>query len=328
MYLPDAEGLSVLKLYANSEYATIGLLKEMPLKKKSLSTGGKKKASVKFVPQTSYRGEEFEVEGEDDEGDEGFEDLEDRIQHAQAEIDLIRASLPSPGGESHSSHPHTHTRTHIQPYHGEHEQHPVQPRPPQESQSHSESTIVLSQEQVALLEKLWLYCSQGHDQSLSHIFYALRELPRSVLDIGDELRAGKTALIFAAEMNHVDCVKSLVEHGACVNVANAKGSTAVLMATFNGHLPILQYLADAGADMEMANCDGYTPTLIAAREGRAACLQYLLELGCDIQRKNKHNDTSVTLAAMNGHVVCLELLIEEVCLILSLFLTHIWSSSR
>lgn len=269
----------------------------MPIKKKAV--GGKKRvgSAVKFSSSyPSYRADEVEEEEEQEqEGEDGgeeVEDLEERILAAQAEIDQLRASMPSP-------------------HHGsEHEQRPVQHR--QAAQAQSQNHIVLSQEQVALLEELWLHCSQGHDQSLIHIFHALRELPRSVLDIGDELRAGKTALIFAAEKNHIDCVKRLVEHGASVNVANSKGSSAVLMATFNGHLPILQFLANAGADMETANCDGYTPTLIAAREGRAACLQYLLELGCDIHRKNKHNDTSVTLAAMHGHVVCLELLIEEV----------------
>lgn len=273
---------------------------------------------------------EDEEEDDEDQNNDNADHLNQQIHATQHQIEMLQSTLHAVAEQHHYHHPTGAAEHH--PTHGYHstmhathhptgaaEHHPThglrstmhavaehqEYHHPTDAEEHHPthghlhvSASSLTKQQLDILDELWLHCSQGNDGSLIHIFHSLRDLPRSILDVGDDLRAGKNALIFSSEKNHVDCVKVLVEHGASVNVANAKGSTAALMATFNGHLPILQFLADAGADMEKANCDGYTPTLIAAREGRAACLQFLLEIGCDIHRKNKHGDTSVTLAAM------------------------------
>jgi ankyrin repeat protein len=46
---------------------------------------------------------------------------------------------------------------------------------------------------------------------------------------------GNTALHFAAQNSHLECVKLLIDNHCDVNVSNSIGNTAFLFAAFNGH---------------------------------------------------------------------------------------------
>ena len=62
--------------------------------------------------------------------------------------------------------------------------------------------------------------------------------------------AGRTALHLAAGGGHVDCVRTLLEAGAALNLADNKGGqTALSLAAGGGHLDIVTLLLGRGADL-------------------------------------------------------------------------------
>lgn len=158
------------------------------------------------------------------------------------------------------------------------------------------------------LEKLWFSCSEGDETTLNQILMKLE----AHIDTGDMSRGGKTALILAAEKNHIGCMRLLLANGANINEKNEKQSSALLIAAYNGHLPSVQFLVQQGADVSMANVDGYCPTLIAAKFGKSSCLRYLIDEGCNPNTTNMQNGTCAVLyAAIGGHYECLCTLLRQ-----------------
>jgi hypothetical protein len=89
--------------------------------------------------------------------------------------------------------------------------------------------------------------------------------------------SGCTALWFAAEAGHADCVQLLIEKTASVNV-HEKGAklTPLAVACMKGHLEVVKVLLDNGAFIEKPDKLKRTPLIHAVRNGFAHITSYLI----------------------------------------------------
>jgi len=71
-------------------------------------------------------------------------------------------------------------------------------------------------------------------------------------------RGGFTPLLFAARQGSLLVVKTLVEAGADVNMADPDGTSAIVMSIINLHYDVAGYLIDRGADVNYSDNRGRT----------------------------------------------------------------------
>jgi len=76
-------------------------------------------------------------------------------------------------------------------------------------------------------------------------------------------RGGFTPLLFAARQGHMDVVKTLIDAGANINLADPDSTTPLLISIINFHYDIAAYLIERGADVNAADTRGRTPLYAA-----------------------------------------------------------------
>jgi ankyrin repeat protein len=106
------------------------------------------------------------------------------------------------------------------------------------------------QEATELYKNIWTLAEQGELEKL-----------KLIVDYGFDLEARcprywSTALMYASQNGHLDCVKFLVEHGAKVNASNASGLTSLHFSTTGD---IVDYLIQHGADICAVSSRNTTP---------------------------------------------------------------------
>ena len=74
-------------------------------------------------------------------------------------------------------------------------------------------------------------------------------------------------LIVAASLNKMDCVKSLLKHGASINVKDSDGKTVLHCAAYGGHSVMMADLLDNKVDVNVRDRHGKTPLHFAAERG-------------------------------------------------------------
>ncbi|OQR81260.1 ankyrin 2,3/unc44 [Achlya hypogyna] len=84
----------------------------------------------------------------------------------------------------------------------------------------------------------------------------LRLTGRSNVDIDAKDAAGKTALMYAAEMGQAKTVDILLDQHAKVDTKNDHEYTALSLATLNGHTAIVKTLLEHFADIDVIHSDG------------------------------------------------------------------------
>lgn len=90
------------------------------------------------------------------------------------------------------------------------------------------------------------------------------------IDARDE--EGLTALMRAADRNHVGVIDVLVEKGADVGVKDGDGMTALHYAALCDHAEAAGVLVMAGASLEAEDGDGSTPVEVAGEAAKGAML--------------------------------------------------------
>jgi len=108
---------------------------------------------------------------------------------------------------------------------------------------------------------------------------------------------GLTALHAAVKVQgHVDVVNALVQHGAPVDAATARGNTPLLFAAGGGHVDCARIMLRVGADVNKQNNDGDTPLHRAVKEGHVKMVNLLLDKGATKEVKNRAGHTPSQIA--------------------------------
>lgn len=89
-----------------------------------------------------------------------------------------------------------------------------------------------------------------------------------------------TSLLYAAENNHLNIVKYLLENQHVkVDIRSSRGETALIFAASKNHLEIVKYLVNKHADMEIRQSDGRNALLLAIINGATETSKYLINKG-------------------------------------------------
>lgn len=126
-------------------------------------------------------------------------------------------------------------------------------------------------------------------------------------------------LIEAACTAKISIMKYLVEKGACIEGASAKGYSPLVQfivagprVSFQQLLETVRWLIDHGADVNGAGKDGYTPLMAACAHTRCLELvEMLLDRGAFIDARAKEEDTAYLFALRNNNVKAYRLLVSR-----------------
>ena len=118
------------------------------------------------------------------------------------------------------------------------------------------------------------------------------------------------ALFDAVKFGDLERVTLLVEQGIDQNQKIAGGimEGAVFFAAQSNHLNVLRYLVEQGTSMEWTSAMGWTPLHIASALGLVEVTQYLLEQGANRDKTDVFGDTPLHNAADGAQLETAKLL--------------------
>ncbi|XP_059196375.1 cyclin-dependent kinase 4 inhibitor C [Centropristis striata] len=79
----------------------------------------------------------------------------------------------------------------------------------------------------------------------------------------------------AAREGFIDSVRVLMDHGADINLTDAKGNLPLHLAAREGHLDVIQLLIGSTANPQTPNSMGHTAGQLAHLHGKADAAQYI-----------------------------------------------------
>ena len=139
---------------------------------------------------------------------------------------------------------------------------------------------------------------------------AFRKLLTAKANVNAAQADGMTALHWAAYLDDLQTVETLVGAGAKVTTQNRYGVTPLSLACTNGNAEIVKLLLQKGADPNAALRGGETVLMTAARTGRVAPVRMLLKSGAKVDVREENDQTALMWAAAEGHVEVVDALLQ------------------
>ena len=131
----------------------------------------------------------------------------------------------------------------------------------------------------------------------------------AIVDVQDH--AGRTALIVASSKGWDAAAHCLLLAGAAVNHQDHIGASALLYASRNGSLASAQLLVDNGAAVNQVDNSGKTALIFASAHGYASIVAYLLDHDANINSVDKTGYSSLMHAASQGQSAVVQLLLQR-----------------
>ncbi|XP_022105519.1 tankyrase-like protein [Acanthaster planci] len=120
-----------------------------------------------------------------------------------------------------------------------------------------------------------------------------------------------TPLMLAAQCGHFQVVKTLIEAKAIIAKKDKIKRTSLMLACMNGHYPVATLLLRKGANPNAKDSSGNSPVHYASAYGWWHCLKLLLQAGGDPNTLNDWKTPPLGVALMKGHTGCADLLLEQ-----------------
>jgi ankyrin repeat protein len=141
---------------------------------------------------------------------------------------------------------------------------------------------------------------------------AAKSLVATHIDVNAREADGATALLWAAQWDHLATADLLVKAGADVNAANDFGVRPLYFAATNGSFEMASLLLNAGASVNMPLTTGETALMTAARTGNVRVVGALLDAGADVSAKeHDRGQTALLWALAEDHLEVAKLLLER-----------------
>jgi len=125
-------------------------------------------------------------------------------------------------------------------------------------------------------------------------------------NVGQQSRAGDTALLMACLNGNIAVIRSLLDAGGELNPK--KGWTPLQYAAFSGHADAVDLLLKRGAEKDAVAPNGYTPLMLAARNGKFEAAKALLYADPDVNFRTPGGDTALRIARKRDMRELVELL--------------------
>ena len=122
---------------------------------------------------------------------------------------------------------------------------------------------------------------------------------------------GMTALMYAANNNHIEIVKTLLNKGVEVNAKAYDGRTALILVAQTGHTELVQALLDKGAEINAKDKNGNNALMCAVDNSHTDTVHALLVKGADVNAKSKGDWTALMFAAKNGLMDTVKILLSK-----------------
>ena len=121
---------------------------------------------------------------------------------------------------------------------------------------------------------------------------------------------GSPLLSWAVIGGNRQVVRSLLEHGADVNVTTNNNSTPLMIAADKGEADIMRLLITWKAKVNLKNDEGQTALILASKKGRGDCVKALFLSGADGTIRDNGGKTALTHALEEGDQTIVKLLRE------------------
>ena len=105
-----------------------------------------------------------------------------------------------------------------------------------------------------------------------------------------------SALCIAAEKNHLNVVRYLVEQGADMEMEDRYGMTPLINASFYGHIEVVRYLLEQGGDRDKATEFGMTSLHSAVEQGQLETAKLLMVYGADLNIQDYYGRLPIDVA--------------------------------
>ncbi len=113
---------------------------------------------------------------------------------------------------------------------------------------------------------------------------------------------GATALHWAAHWNELEAARALLGAGAGVNATNDFGVTPLALACTNANVQLVQALLQAGADANSSRPTGESVLMTCSRTGNAEAVSALIQHGATVNAfEHDHHQTALMWAAAENH---------------------------
>jgi hypothetical protein len=144
---------------------------------------------------------------------------------------------------------------------------------------------------------------------------AVRTLLRhgAEVDVYDT-QSGFTPLHLAAEGNHAAVVRRLLAASASVDARNQWDQTPLWQTAWqawHGNTEVAHILVARGARIDVTDDKGHTPLHMAARAGHTPMVAFLLDAGADLEHRSDKGLTPLYQAVTGGHPDTVRLLLER-----------------
>ncbi|KAL4224965.1 spermatogenesis [Mactra antiquata] len=120
-------------------------------------------------------------------------------------------------------------------------------------------------------------------------------------------------ILWAAENNHIDIVKELLElDNELVKSKDNDGYTALHRASYNGHTDMVKFLLQHGASINARTNDGWQALHSASRWNQDSIVSVLLQHGADVNAQTNSGQTALHIASSDRDCKqCLQLLLND-----------------
>ncbi|KAM6302123.1 uveal autoantigen with coiled-coil domains and ankyrin repeats [Podargus strigoides] len=123
--------------------------------------------------------------------------------------------------------------------------------------------------------------------------------------------AGRNALHLAAKYGHALCLQKLLQYNCPTENVDLQGRTALHDAAMSDCSSSIQLLCDHGASVNSKDGDGRTPLVLATQMCRPTVCQLLIDRGADVNARDKQNRTALMLGCEYGCKDAVEVLLRN-----------------
>ncbi|KFZ68241.1 Uveal autoantigen with coiled-coil domains and ankyrin repeats, partial [Podiceps cristatus] len=123
--------------------------------------------------------------------------------------------------------------------------------------------------------------------------------------------AGRNALHLAAKYGHALCLQKLLQYNSPTENVDLQGRTALHDAAMSDCSSSIQLLCDHGASVNSKDGDGRTPLVLATQMCRPTVCQLLIDRGADVNARDKQSRTALMLGCEYGCKDAVEVLLRN-----------------
>ena len=130
------------------------------------------------------------------------------------------------------------------------------------------------------------------------------------VDLDTEVN-GMYPITSAVISGHIMIVRTLLNHGAKVNVKDQRGDSALLVACHKGDLELVELLIERGADVNLKNNNGWTALIRASQLGHTEIVEFLIKHGAEVNIESIQKECPLHRATYGEHTETVKSLLDH-----------------